>query len=474
VRWEPHPYQEEAVKFGLEHPCAGFFLDPGLGKTSILYAIFEMLMQQGMATRMLVVAPLRVANSVWPREAQKWDQFKDLGVGVLHGAGKERVLERWDRVQVINPEGLGWLFNTVQKWEWPWDILVIDESTYFKHIDTQRFKTIKPQLKKFRRRYILTGSPAPNGLIDLFGQIFILDRGNALGEYITQYRRSYFFDANLVQSNEGLQDQRIQRPVWVPRKDAMDKIYNKIGPMVMRLSAQDCLNLEPYLENTIEVELPAQARTHYRQMEKLLITTVFDEEEKGEIVTAASAAAASQKCRQIANGGLYTHPESHVAVEIHEAKLDAVEDLVEELNGKPAIIAYEFHHDLQRLRKRFPGAPYLGGGVSAARQAQVEDAWNAGLVPVLLAQPQSVAHGLNLQGVGAAVIWHSLTFNLEHYEQLIRRVWRQGQSERVVVHHVVATDTVDEVMMDSIAAKDMTQQTLLTNLKNYLLRKKAA
>lgn len=472
MKSSPHHYQDNAVKFGLEHGAAGFFLDPGMGKTWVIYMIFKILQNAGLVNRMLVVPPLRVAYSVWTRERDKWDEFHELGVGILHGPKKQKILEQWDPVQVINPEGLGWLFHEARRWEWPWDMLVLDESTKFKNVNSQRFKILSPMLPRFKRRYILTGSPAPNGLLDLFGQIYCLDLGNALSPFITKYRRSYFLDVNKAVRDEGLNDS-FTPPVYVPRADAMEKIYQKIGPLVLRLDAKDYLKLEPYIPNTVEVELPPAARTTYNQMERLLITNVLQGGEN-HTVTAVSAATASQKCRQIANGGLYTDPAEKIAADLHEAKLDAVCDIVEELNGKPCIIAYEFHHDLRRLQARFPGAPYLGGGVTAARQAQVEDAWNAGLVPVLLAQPQSVAHGLNLQGVGAAVIWHSLTFNLENYEQLIRRVWRQGQTERIVVHHVVAKDTVDEAIMASIAGKDRTQQALLLNLKNYLRTRVAA
>lgn len=468
MQYVPHDYQRGGIQFGLENGRAAYFLDPGLGKTSIIYSIFDILQTKTLVNRMLVVAPLRVANSVWPREGRKWDEFSHLKIGILHGEKKKQILERWDDVQVINPEGLGWLFNEAQKWEWPWDMLVLDESTLFKNTRSQRFQTLKPMLRKFKRRYILTGSPAPNGLMDLFGQIYCLDEGASLGQYITKFQRTYFTD---VGRQTTLQGNTVGFSNWVPRSNTMEQIYKKIDPLVMRLSADDCLKMDPYISNTIKVQLPKAARLSYNQMERLMVTSLPRDLELATI-TAKSAAAASMKCRQIANGGLYFGEGTHEAAHIHDAKLEAVQDLIEELNGKPAIIAYEFDHDLQRLRKAFPGAPYLGGGVSAKRQAEIEDAWNAGLLPVLLAQPQSVAHGLNLQGVGAAVIWHSLTWNLEYYEQLIRRVWRQGQSERIVVHHIVAEDTIDEVIKDTLGYKDRVQQTLLRNLQGYINRKR--
>lgn len=450
MKYVPHEYQKDAIKFLLSHGCAGLFLDPGLGKTSITYATFKILKDQGLVSKMLVIAPLRPAISVWPREAQKWDEFRDLRVCVLHGPEKNILLERDYDVYIINPEGLPWLFDRLRGRRFPFEMLVVDESTKFKHTNTKRFKILRPWLNFFKRRYILTGSPAPNGLLDLFGQIFILDMGNALGRFITHYRGEYFDPSGFGGYT------------WVLRRGSADRIYEKIAPLTLRMAAKDYLSLPPLIYNTIEVELPPEAMQIYREMEDLMITQLAED-----TVVAANAAAATMKCRQIANGGIYVEaPEFR---NIHTAKSEAVSDLVEELGGKPALIAYEFQHDLDRLRTIFPGVPHLGGGISSRRQREIEDAWNSGGLPILLAQPQSVAHGLNLQGVGAAVIWHSLTYNLEDYEQLIRRVWRQGQVERIVVHHIVARNTVDEVVLRTIGRKDHTQQALLTALKEYAL-----
>lgn len=446
--YKPHDYQKQAIKFLISNGQAGLFLDPGLGKTSITFAAFKLLRKQGMVNKMLVVAPLRPAHSVWPQESQKWADFADLKVRVLHG--DERVLRPDNDVDVINPEGLKWLFGEAKaQRRWPWEMLVIDESTQFKHTDTQRFKILKPWLPRFLRRYILTGSPAPNGLMDLFGQVYVLDRGHALGQYITHYRRE-FFDQTGFNGYE-----------WKLRQGSEDKIYERLKPLVLRLSAADYLDLPPLIENVVRVDLPPGARKAYDQMEELLIAELDDG-----VVTAATASAATNKCRQIANGGIYGAEDEWKHV--HDAKTEAVQDIVEELGGKPAFVAYEFKHDLARLQKAFPDAPYLGGGVPPKRARELEDAWNAGFLPVLFAQPQSVAHGLNLQGVGAAVIWHSLTWNLEHDEQLVRRVWRQGQKERVVVHRIVASNTVDDVILRTVRSKDRTQKALLGALRDSL------
>ena len=455
MKWVPHAYQKKIVQFMIERATAGIFADPGLGKTITTLTAFSLLRKKGYVRRMLVVAPLRPCYSVWPAEAKKWDHTAHLKVSVLHGPDKAKRLAEGADIFVINPEGLDWLSRTMTNFDG--FMLVVDESTRFKHAQTQRFKTLKPLLQKFSRRYILTGSPAPNGLLDLFGQIFILDLGNALGRFITHYR-SQFFDSTGYQGY-----------VWLPRPGSEEAIYAKLKPLVLRMAGEDYLDLPPLINNTVEVELPDAAMRQYEMMEDQLLTAVNDD-----VITAANAAAATGKCRQIANGGIY-HEGGEKWSHVHEAKLDAVEEIIEELGGKPCLVAYEYKHDLDRLRKRFGAdVPYIGGGVSAGRFREIEAAWNAGTIPILLAQPQSVAHGLNLQGTGAAVIWHSLTWDLEVYEQFVRRVWRQGQKERVVVHHIVAKGTIDEVIMKMLTKKDKTQRALLDALKTHLKGRKAA
>jgi hypothetical protein len=444
--WVPHEYQKSAIKFMVGQGAAGLFLDPGLGKTSITLAAFKVLKDKGLVEKMLVIAPLRPCYGVWPEEVKKWEQFTDLRVSVLHGPAKEKLLQDDADIHVINPEGLQWLFKHPHPYPWPYQMLVVDESTRFKHGNTQRFKTLKPYLREFKRRYILTGSPAPNGLLDLFGQCYLLDGGAALGGYITHYRMEHFDPVGFG----GYQ--------WALKPGHDKLIEEKLRPLVMRLSAEDYLDIPPLINNTVTVTLPDAAMKVYREMETLLVAQVKDEQ---------VVAAATTKCRQIANGGIY-HEGGSEWSHIHEAKVEAVKELVEELSGKPALVAYEYRHDLERLQRAFPDAPHIGGGVSAAAFARIEHEWNRGEIPVLLAQPQSVAHGLNLQGTGAAVIWAGLTWDLEVAEQFVRRVWRQGQKETVVQHFIVAKGTVDEVVMRALARKDKTQSSLLAALKTHL------
>lgn len=465
MKFNPHDYQKKAIAFIIQQACAGLFLDPGLGKTSIMLAAFHLLKKQRMVRKMLVVAPLRPAYLTWPAEVRKWDEFRDLKVGILHGPTKSTVLNdpKYD-IHVINPEGLKWLFRTVDDPSEYWDILCVDESTKFKHTDTERFRVLKPALEKFGRRYILTGSPAPNGLLDLFGQVYILDLGGSLGRFITHYKAQYF------ECFDGF--------AYTPRFGSETRIYEKLKPLVLRMSQADYLELPPligacgYGEPLVrEVELPDDARKIYDDMESLLISDLQEDK-----VVAANAASASGKCRQIANGGLYGSAlrkdmnNERGQYDLHEAKTDAVEEIIEELQGVPALVAYEYEHDRDRLLRRFgKDTPWIGGGVGAGRFRDIEMAWNRGEIPVLLAQPQSVAHGLNLQGTKGAVIWHSITWDLEVYEQLIRRVWRQGQKERVFVHHVVAKGTIDEMIIKMLKKKDGVQRSLLNALKeNYV------
>lgn len=468
------------------------FLDPGLGKTSITLAAYKILKAQGYVRRMYVIAPLRVAYSVWPLEAGKWADFDGLKVAVLHGPNKEELLWSDADIFVINPEGLPWLFNIHKNWREVISkvtgmpvkratlvhdmkrikalhledvMLVVDESTRFKNHTSDRSKALKPVLKFFRRRYILTGTPIPNGLMDLYGQIYILDLGKSLGSYITQYRERYF-DPTGFMGRE-----------WLPKPDASREIEKLLKPMSLRMAARDYLELPDEIVTDIYIDLPPKARLVYDEMEALLMAQL----DAGEVVTAVSAGAATNKCRQIANGGIYREDYIRAAakmrserwIDLHDAKIEAVMDIVEELGGKPILIAYEFEHDLARLQKAFgKDVPYIGGGVSGPKAAAIERAWNRGELPVLLGQPSSMSHGLNLQEAGQHVLWHSLTYDLEEYDQLIKRISRQGnRHKQVFIYRLIGRNTVDEAMLQAISSKDATQSSFLSALNTYRKQK---
>jgi len=446
--WTPHHYQEKAMQFMVENAEAGLFLSPGLGKTSITLGAFKVLRDQGFITKMLVIAPLRPCYSVWPREVKKWKQFHGLSVGVLHGPKKEKVLAEDHDIYVINPEGLRWLFQ--QRAKLP-EMLVIDESSKFKAVNTQRFKTLKPHLPKFRRRYILTGSPAANSLLDLFGQVFAMDLGKTFGPYITHYRNRFFH-----QTGFGGYD-------WALKPGADKEIYDHLAPRVLRMSAEDYLEMPPLIIEDIEVELPPKAMAMYKQLEDALRLDF-----KVGRVVAANAAVASMKCRQIANGGIYLDGAERAWQHIHDAKTEALVDLIEELEGQPALIAYDFHHDLERIKKAVgKNTPHIGGGVSGKASDAICEQWNRGELRALIGHPQSVGHGLNLQEKGRAVIFFSLPWSFELWDQFMRRIYRQGQKERVFVYQIVAKGTVDAAILKALRKKGDNQNSLFNALKEY-------
>lgn len=478
--WKPHAYQKKAVKFLLEHGAGALLLDPGLGKSSITLAALKMLKERKMLERVLLVAPLRVCHSVWPNEMQKWEDFNDLTHVVLHGKDKEDLLARDADIYIINPDGLPWLFGMddesgrvdMRRWRrHGFDTLVVDELSKFKHTKSRRFRAMRQVIGSFRRRWGLTGSPAANGLMDLFGQLYVLDEGRSLGKYVTHYRMKYF-----VQSYDGYS--------WKLRDGADEEIYERIRPVALRMSGEDYLDLPQRVDNVIRVELPKKARQVYDQVESEFVAAIDDD-----LIVAANAAAASTKCRQVANGGVYVddleaslggaglaRSTEREVLDLHEAKLDALEDLVDELQGSPLLVAYDFEHDLKRIRKRLgKDVPHIGGGVTAKRSAELAAAWNRGEIPVLLGHPQAMAHGLNMQGAGSHVCWHSLTWNFELYDQFVRRVLRQGsKAEKVFVHHIVARDTVDEAVLASLRSKRRGQDALFEALTNYRRRRRKA
>lgn len=455
--WEPHEYQKEAVKFLVEKGSAALWLDPGLGKTAIVLSAYRTLRLKGLAKKMLVIAPLRPVHGVWPPEVKKWEQFSDYSVGVLHGGTKGKVLKQNHDIYVINFEGLGWLSSQLNGKDWPFQILTVDEISYMKNTQTQRFKTLKPVLDKFDRRWGLTGSPAPNSLLDIFGPQLILDQGATFGPYISRFRTEYFYP-----SGYGGYE-------WKLQSDGEARIHAALDGKVLRMAALDHLDLPELTYNDIMVDLPPNARKLYDAFENDLTVELNSGN-----VTAVNAAVAVMKGQQIANGGSYLDDDGsggeRITTHLHDAKTEAVEELVEELSGQPCIIGYHFAHDLERLRKVFPDAPIIGSGVIGQKLDKIIADWNAGETPVLLAHPMSAGHGLNLQGSGHAVIWYSLTWSLEVYEQFIRRLWRQGQKNHIVVHHIMAKDTVDEAIMMAIRRKDKTQQTLLNAVRDYIKR----
>ena len=477
--WTPHDYQVRAAQFLVERAAAALFLDPGLGKTSTTLAAFSALKKRGLVGGMVILAPLRVAHGVWPQEIEKWSDFHGLKITVLHGPKKDELLAEDSDIFVVNYEGLSWLTANnaklrpkgSKKSKSPLDVilerfgatvLVEDELSKLKNSASMRFKIMRKILPRFARRWGLTGTPASNGYMDLFGEMFCVDEGQSLGQYITHYRSTYFYQP------PG------QQFIYSLLPGAEEKIQERIAPYVLRLSASDYLELPELIENDISVELPPGARRVYDQLEKEFLAVL----DSGETLTAPSTAVALGRCAQLANGAVYKRPvisDEGLALdkreweEVHTAKLDALEDLVEELQGSPLLVAYRFQHDLFRLRARLgKDVPYIGSGVSGAQTADIVQRWNAGEIPVLLGHPQSMGHGLNMQGAGSHVCWYALGYDYELYDQFNRRVLRQGNTHKAVtVHRLVATRTVDEAMVAALRRKGQKQSALLDALNTY-------
>src|SRR3990172_3153786 len=464
-RWNAHKYQKKAKSFLLNNACAALFLDPGLGKTSITLDAVRELKKSGSPVRVLIVAPVRICHLVWPAEMEKWLNFDGLTYEILHGAKKDQALEREADIYIINPEGLDWLIKP-EKWKDPrgrtnvhidvkrfkemgFNILLIDELTKFKHHGTNKFKILKEVLHTFDRRWGLTGSPVANGLLDLFGQMYIIDMGRALGKYITHYRAKYF-----VPHPSGFG--------FVLAEGKEEEIYEAISPSVLSMRADDHIDMPQLVSNIIPVKLSDTAKKIYSALEDMLVADLGIGK-----LSASSAGVRSNKCRQISGGAIYDDPQlvtfdKIIAKKkerdyyiIDNSKIEALEGLIDELQGSPILVAYEYQHEYERLKKAFPEAVFFPNSTDMKLAKAVENKWNNGEIPVLFGQVEAVARGLNLQKAGNHVAFYTVPWNYETYDQLIRRVWRQGnKNKRVFVHHLVADVGIDHVVMAAISRKE--------------------
>lgn len=458
--WTPRPYMMEAVEFGVTRGCAGLMLDPGLGKTSISLAIVAACIAAEDVDGILVVAPLRVAKTTWPAEAREWEDFSHLVVKHLcemDDADRVKALKsKVADIYVINPESLHRILDHKDFDSFGLNMIIIDESTKFKDTQTKRFKSLKKRLHHFKRRLILTGTPVPNGLADLFGQIYILDEGEALGRYITHFRMEFMY-----QKPGDMYSYHI-------RPGADKDIYERVKPLVMRLQAKDHLDMPELINNYIEVDLPKRLVPKYKELDDNFLT-IIDEE----VIMTPTSAAAGAKCRQFANGFVYvTEPDPvsermvRRSIDLHDEKVDALEQLVEEMQGRPLLVGYEFQEDAEKIMRRFPDAVNLG---KVKNVEAVIAKFNAGEIPLLLAHPASAGHGLNLQKCCNTVCWYGIPWDLELYQQFIARVWRQGQpSDIVVVHHIVCRGTRDQKVVKVLSAKDATQEDFNLAVKSSL------
>ena len=446
MRYKPHDYQDYATQFILDHPVAAIFLDCGLGKTVItLTAMEELLHDRFEVSRILIIAPLRVARDTWPAEIQKWEHLRQLTFAVAVGTERERIVALAQRAEltIINRENVDWLVSK-SGWPFDFDMIVIDELSSFKSYQARRFRALMKARPLAKRVVGLTGTPSANGLMDLWAEFRLLDMGKRLGRFITHYREELF-----------LPDKRNQQMVfsYKPRPGAEDEIYQRIGDITISMRSADYLKLPELVETQSMVKLSAKERKTYDAMRAEMVTTIGEQE-----IDAMNAAALSNKLLQMASGAVYD--EDGKALHMHDRKLDALEDLVESANGRPVLVAYWYKHDAERIKERMP--------VREIRSSRDIRDWNAGKIPVALIHPAGAGHGLNLQDGGSMLIWFSLTWSLELYQQTNARLYRQGQKHTVTITHIIAEGTIDEQVMLALQKKDKTQAALIEAVKAEL------
>lgn len=444
-----HSYQQYSVDYVLEHPYCALFLDCGLGKTvTTLTAINRLMYEELEVNKVLVIAPKRVAEDTWVKEAAKWEHLKHLRISRVLGTARQRkeALKAKADIYVINRENVCWL-TAYYGGALPFDMLVIDELSSFKSPKAQRFKALRLVRPQISRVVGLTGSPAPNGLADLWSQIYLLDQGERLSKTVTSYRTKYFRPGRT--NGQVVFD-------YKPLEGSEESIYNQISDICVSMKAEDYLELPPRIDITTEVTLPAAAQSQYEEFEKTEILKLAEEE--GNNISAVNAAALSNKLLQFSNGAIYDgERRTH---EIHDAKLEALEEIVEAANSEPVLVFYSFRHDIARIKRK----------LAAFKPQELTDSediekWNRGEIKVLLAHPASAGHGLNLQKGGNIVVWFGLTWSLELYQQANARLHRQGQTKPVKVYHLLSRGTMDEDVIKALSGKADKQEALMQAVK---------
>lgn len=446
MKYRPYEYQAYATRFIEDNDVAAIFLECGLGKSVITLTAIKNLIEKGEVKRVLVIAPLRVAKNTWPDELNKWEHLSGLTYSVAIGTPDKRkkALKEKTDIVITNRENVEWLVSKSGV-RFDFDMVVIDELSSFKSYRTNRFKALLKVRPLVSRIVGLTGTPSSNGLMDLWAQFRVLDMGERLGRYITRYREGYF-----------MPDKRNAQVVfsYKPLPGAEERIYDKIGDITISMKAKDYLKMPDLVTSEVYVKMPDDGRSKYENLLSDMVVDIKDEE-----IDAANAAVLSNKLLQMANGAIYTDTKN--VLKIHDAKLDALEDLIESANGKPVLVAYWFKHDLERIKARFPYAREIKTG------GDIRD-WNRGDILVGLIHPASAGHGLNLQDGGSAIIWFGLTWSLELYQQTNARLYRQGQKNTVVIQHIITKDTIDERVLMAIAKKEKTQNALIDAVKAVL------
>lgn len=444
MKYTPHNYQKYAAEFIENHKTAAIFLDMGLGKTIItLTAINNLCFDTFEVQKVLVIAPLRVARDTWSAEIEKWEHLKHLKYSVVIGTETERLtaLNTPADIYIINRENVAWLVED-SGFPFDFDMVVIDELSSFKSHRSKRFKSLMKVRPVIKRMVGLTGTPSSNGLMDLWAEFKLLDMGKRLGRFITHYRDEFFRP-----------DKRNGQVIfsYKPKDGAEDEIYRRISDITISMKAAEHLKMPDCVMNTVSVNLSEKEMKMYKALKTDLVLSVGNRE-----IDAVNAGALSNKLSQMANGAVYD--ENKTYIEIHSRKLDALEDLIEQANGKPVLVAYWFKHDFERIQKRFD--------VREIKSSKDIADWNSGKISVGIIHPASAGHGLNLQTGGSTLIWFGLTWSLELYRQTNARLWRQGQkSDVVIIHHIITKGTIDEHIMRALQNKEKTQSDLIDAVK---------
>lgn len=459
MEYTPHDYQRHCINRIIDTPRLGLFLDMGLGKTSIvLSAVKELKYNRFAVSKVLVIAPKKVAEGTWSKEKDKWDHTRCLRISRVLGSEKKRIRALYETadIYIINRENVVWLVDFYKN-DWPFDMVVIDESSSFKSHKAKRFKALSAMAPRIKRIVELTGTPSPNGLADLWAQLYLLDEGARLGTRYAGFRERYF-DAGPV--HNGI----VYR--YSVKQGSEEAILSAISDICVSMKASDYLELPDCIMHEIPVELDPKAAKAYRELEREMVLELPDDE-----VTVTSAAALSNKLLQLGNGAIYG--EDHSVHAVHGCKIEAFMELIESLSasGKSALVFYNYQHDRERLQKALAKTGLV---VRELKTTQDEDDWNAGEIDILLTHPASSAYGLNLQQGGNHVVWFGLNWNYELYTQANKRLHRQGQTEKVIIHHLVCEGTRDEDVMAALARKDDVQQFVMESLKARIKRIKEA
>lgn len=445
--WVPEEYQNKGVIWLASRTAGALFLPPGMGKTSMSLAAKLKLTEMGFPSRTLVLAPLTVCLTTWLAEPQKWFQFQGLKVGLAHGPDKELVLnDDYYDIVVLNYDGISWAAPLLAKGH-NFQVLLCDEIRRLKNTSSKRYKTLKPLLPSFAFRWGLTGTPAANGLMDLFGQCYVLDLGQRLGRFITHFRLKYFHQKPWDQYRYHITQEKAE------------ELVDKIGDMAMYMDPKDWLKLPPLLNIEILVEFDKETMARYKELENDFILKL----DSG-VVTAANAGVLTSKLRQFTGGAVYSSPGIWDA--IHTAKLERLEELIDELQGEPLMVAYNFEHEFERLIARYPNALYIKGGMNKTRMQNTVEVWNTGESPLLFIQPQAGSLGLNLQFGGHAIVWFTQTYNLEDYIQQIARLLRREQKIAVKNYLLNVKGTIDQLLTGIMTEKGMTQDMVFERLKS--------